>query len=178
VRRDIDAAALRLFSERGFGQVSTDEIALAAGISPSTYFRHVPNKEDLLLRPLRSSSAAVVTGFENRPADEPVTEALIEAIRIQTADTDHAELHQWRTVISSVPGILDRVALITEDDRTRLIDVAAQRLQQDAILDYGPGVVVCSILAVVEYGFRRWMGGPDTTKSLLDCIDQAIAATG
>jgi AcrR family transcriptional regulator len=176
VRRDIDAAALRLFSERGFSHVTTDEIALAAGVSPSTYYRHVPNKEDLLLRPLRASSAAIVAGFETRPSDEPVAAALITAIRIQTADTDHAELLQWRSVISSVSGILDRVALITEDDRARLIEVAAQRMNRDSALDFRPGVTVCSILAVVEYGFRRWMSVQNATTSLLQCIDQAIEA--
>lgn len=176
VRRDIDSAALRLFSERGFSRVSTDEIAMQAGVSPSTYYRHVPNKEDLLLRPLRASSAAIVDGFESRPVEESVGSALANAIRIQTADTDHLELQQWRSVISEVPGILERVALITENDRARLIDIAARRMNSDATHDYAPGVTVCSILAVVEYGFRRWMGQAESAVGLLGCIDQAIAA--
>jgi AcrR family transcriptional regulator len=177
VRRDIDSAALRLFSERGFSHVSTDEIAMQAGVSPSTYYRHVPNKEDLLLRPLRASSAAIVDGFDSQPNDEPVTRALIEAIRTQTADTDHAELLRWRSVIASVPGILDRVALITEDDRARLIDIAALRMNSDPAVDYRPGVTVCRILAAVEYGFRRWMRTQDTTTDLLQCIDRSVAVT-
>lgn len=177
VRRDIDAAALRLFSERGFTRVSTDEIAAAAGVSPSTYYRHVPNKEDLLLRPLRASSAAIVDGFEGQPDDEPVTRALVDAIRTQTADTDQSELQQWRSVISSVPGILDRVALITEEDRARLIGIAALRMESDPAVDYRPGVTVCRVLAAVEYGFRRWMHTQDTTTDLMQCIDRAIAVT-
>ena len=177
VRRDIDAAALRLFSERGFTRVSTDEIAAAAGVSPSTYYRHVPNKEDLLLRPLRASSAAIVDGFESQPDDEPVTRALIQAIRIQTANTDQSELQRWRSVISSVPGILDRVALITEEDRARLIDIAALRMKLDPAVDYTPGVIVCRVLAAVEYGFRRWMHTQHASTDLLQCVDRSIAVT-
>lgn len=177
VRRDIDAAALDLFSKHGFNRVSTDEIAMQAGVSPSTYYRHVPNKEDLLLRPLRASSAAIVDRFESTPDDEPVAGALIEAIRTQTADTDHAELLRWRSVIASVPGILDRVALITEADRARLIDIAALRMDSDPTLDYRPGVTVCRVLATVEFGFRHWMRIQDTTTGLLQCIDHSLAVT-
>lgn len=67
VRRAIDIAALSLFTEHGYDAVTTDQIAAAAGVSASTYYRHVPTKEDLLLRPIRASSAAIVEKIPHHP---------------------------------------------------------------------------------------------------------------
>lgn len=173
VRSDIDAAALRLFAEHGYERVTTEDIAAAAGISPSTYFRHVPSKDDLLLRPLRSSSARIVALFAEC-SESDVTAGLVEAIRTQTSQID-PELHlRWRAVIRAVPGILDRVALITEADRQVLIDLAAERMGGDPEQDWTPGTTVCSLLAVVEFGFRRWMSETDQNVALIDCIDSAL----
>ena len=60
VRHEIQDAAWRLFTEHGFAAVTTQEIASAAGVSTSTYFRHVAGKEDLLLQPMLASSADIL----------------------------------------------------------------------------------------------------------------------
>lgn len=41
IRGEIQRAAFTLFARDGFDAVTTDQIAAEAGISPSTYFRHV-----------------------------------------------------------------------------------------------------------------------------------------
>lgn len=48
-RAEIAAAALRLFTDRGFGGVTIDEIVSAAGVSRRTFFRYFETKEDALL---------------------------------------------------------------------------------------------------------------------------------
>ena len=172
MRHAIDTAALTLFSERGYDEVTTDEIAAAAGVSASTYYRHVPTKEDLLLRPVRASSAAIVERFAAHTTSTPEHD-LIEAIRDQAA-TGSDGPSQWREVIAGVPGILDRITLIADEDRGRLIEITAQRLGVDAD-DLRPGVLVVTVLAVVEYAYRRWMTATDD-RSLPDYIAAALAA--
>ena len=46
-RQAISNAATRLFFERGFDQVTVDEIAAAANVGRMTVFNHFPRKEDM-----------------------------------------------------------------------------------------------------------------------------------
>src|SRR5262245_26209907 len=76
IRTDIRRAAFRLFTERGYDAVTTEEIAAAAGISPRTLFRHIPTKDELLLGPLRHAGSSIITLLERRPARESPDTAL------------------------------------------------------------------------------------------------------
>jgi AcrR family transcriptional regulator len=46
-RQGISNAATRLFAERGFDQVTVDDIAAAADVGRMTVFNHFPRKEDM-----------------------------------------------------------------------------------------------------------------------------------
>ncbi|WP_326673549.1 TetR/AcrR family transcriptional regulator [Streptomyces sp. NBC_01257] len=60
-REEILVEAIRLFDERGFQSVSTDDIGQAAGATGPSIYKHFPTKTDLLV-------AAVVRGGEQRRA--------------------------------------------------------------------------------------------------------------
>ena len=48
LRRQISHAALELFEERGYNNVTTDEIAERVHLSRRTLFRHFPSKDEIL----------------------------------------------------------------------------------------------------------------------------------
>ncbi|MFD4829365.1 TetR/AcrR family transcriptional regulator [Streptomyces uncialis] len=60
-REELLTAAIRLFDERGFQSVSTDDIGAAIGATGPSIYNHFPSKTDLLV-------AAVVRGGEQRRA--------------------------------------------------------------------------------------------------------------
>ena len=48
-REDIAAAAMALFSARGFDDVTVADVARAADVSEKTVFNYFPTKEDLVV---------------------------------------------------------------------------------------------------------------------------------
>lgn len=57
------AAARECFCERGYFSVSVEQIAVAAGVSRMTFYRHFTNKQDLASALFRVEADAVTAGF-------------------------------------------------------------------------------------------------------------------
>ncbi|MFI5717159.1 TetR/AcrR family transcriptional regulator [Nocardia sp. NPDC051750] len=177
VRAEIQRAAFMLFARAGFDQVTTDQIAAAAGVSPSTYFRHVRSKEDLLLDPVREGGAGIAALLESRPQDEPADIALAQAILARSTALGVEELEQWRAAFATAPQLLDRVALIPSDHRVRLVELAARRMGTDPTGDSSPGLLVHLMLAAAEFGYLQWLRNPHNLEASLPvCVEAAVAA--
>lgn len=77
-RQGISNAATRLFLERGFDQVTVDDIAAAADVGRMTVFNHFPRKEDMFFD--RDEEAREMLRLALRECDPLV--APIEALRL------------------------------------------------------------------------------------------------
>jgi AcrR family transcriptional regulator len=66
----IELAAFELFQQRGYGNVSMDEIAKIAGVSKATIYSHFPDKAELFASLMRTKCAMswVRTELDERPA--------------------------------------------------------------------------------------------------------------
>lgn len=72
-KRRLQEEAIRLFSSRGFDNVTVEEVARAAGVSHMTFFRYFPTKESVVM-------------------DDPYDPLLAEAITAQDASLAPLEL--------------------------------------------------------------------------------------
>jgi AcrR family transcriptional regulator len=68
------------FLAQGLEDTSAEQIAADAGVSLRTFYRHFASKNELLFGDYDASLAWFRTALESRPADEPVTEAVLAAI--------------------------------------------------------------------------------------------------
>jgi AcrR family transcriptional regulator len=88
-------AALRLFSERGYGETSLDEITEAAGVGRRTFFRYFTSKEDLLFVS-RSGLTMLV----------PESAFEVALARSDVANPDLSDLDALRSlVVALAPGL-------------------------------------------------------------------------
>lgn len=176
LRAEIQQTALRLFAAQGYDNVTTEAIAEEVGISPSTFFRHVPSKDYLLLGATHRGRAQIVGSFRARPADEEVAESIAAAILARTSQfvSEDEMVEQWRQAMASAPSELRRASLLSRDDCDELIEEVATRLG-DAAPSAGlrAGVLVRAAVAAVEYAYEWWLTN-DQTESLHTLTERAL----
>ncbi len=176
IRAEIRRAAFRLFIERGYDDVTTEEIATAAGVSPRTFFRHVPAKEELLLAPVRHGGAAIVNLLERRPAGESPDVALINAIVTRTRSFDQADCEEWREALLAAPGLLDKVTLHTPADKERAVKLIAERMGTNPDADIRPGLLVQLAFAAADFAFQQWVRESTSRRPLDVYVTDALEA--
>ena len=157
IRADIRRAAFRLFIERGYDAVTTEEIATAAGVSPRTFFRHVPTKEELLLAPVRHGGAAIVRLLEQRPASESPDVALINAIITRTRSFERPTPKSGGKRWSSRPICSTSSRMHTPADKERATQLIAERMGTNPDVDIRPGLLVQLTFAAADFGFQQWV---------------------
>lgn len=160
LRADIQRAALRMFAAEGFDNVTTEAIAEEVGISPSTFFRHVPSKEHLLLGATQRGRAQIVANFHARPPDEDVADSIAAAILARTSqfENDDETVELWRRAMASAPVELRRASLLNREDCDELIQAVAARLGKAVTsADMRAGVLVRAAVAAVEYAYEWWL---------------------
>lgn len=129
----IQREALRLFSRDGYAETSVEQIAAAAEVSPSTFFRYFPTKEEVVLADFIDSRA--VLRVVDAPAELSPLQALkyaVSSVMGDIADED-MELELLRNeLIRNVPEL--RRGLISEMVRPMRLFAAAlaQRLGRPA----------------------------------------------
>lgn len=176
IRADIRRAAFRLFIERGYDAVTTEEIAAAAGVSPRTFFRYVPTKEELLLAPVRHGGAAIVNLLEQRPASEAPDIALINAIITRTRSFDEADTEEWREALLVAPDLLGKLTMHTADDKERAMKLIAERMGANPNTDIRPGLLVQLAFAAADFAFQQWVRRTTVKRPLDRYVTEALEA--
>ena len=113
-RERLVAAALHLFSEQGYDNTTVAEIADPAGLTKSTFFRHFPDKRELLAAGQETLSRLFVEGISAAPADAtPLTAVAAGLARAAGAMTPfNRELGpRLRAIIATSAELQERDAL-------------------------------------------------------------------
>lgn len=96
----IETVALRLWSERGFHEVSVADIAAEAGVTARTIFRRYPTKADIVWGPLTASFQILRVALEQTSPRAPLLERARTALvgMIRDGDVDPTARHRIRIV--------------------------------------------------------------------------------
>jgi AcrR family transcriptional regulator len=177
-RASIREHALRLFREQGYDATTVDQIAEAAEISPSTFFRYFPTKEDVVLQD--DFDLLAIGSFLEQPAELSLVGAFRAATKETMASATEAELAGLRdttALIMTVPELRARAM----DEYSRTINViasaAAQRTGR-SIDDPDVMTAAGAIVGVIMAATLPWRGLADESTSpaeMFDRIDAALA---
>jgi AcrR family transcriptional regulator len=131
-RDAIRREAFRLFDESGYGNTTVEQIADAAEVSPSTFFRYFPSKESVLLAD--DQDPVMLAALERQPAElspmAAVRRAAEETFAAMSEDQWEVERTRQR-LIFSIPEI--KAATYDEYHRTIRIftEALSRRLGRD-----------------------------------------------
>lgn len=187
-RAAIQRSALRLFEEQGYEATTVEQIAEAAEVSPSTFFRYFPSKEDVAL--YDDLDPLFIAAFEAQPAGLSPIQALRGAIHDvfeRLPAEEMARQLERSTLILSIPELRMR----TLDQFTNMIqlvtDLMAKRVGRspdDLAVRACAGAVIGTLLAAMFDGagkpaedsfLTRFSSTGEPAAGLLARIDASLA---
>jgi AcrR family transcriptional regulator len=179
---ELEAAAYRLFGERGFDNVTVDDIAAEADVSRRTFFRYFASKEDVLLADHFVQLARLREAMAARPDDEPIITALRNALLSLTSDfEERKEIIIIRgRLMRDTPSLQARSLVHQKLWEDAMQEMVANRLGVDPVKDLRPGVVSASTLAAMRVAFTNWLTAGCTgdlielTTEALDLLDGGL----
>jgi len=173
-RAAIRTEAMRLFRERGYAATTIEQIAAAADISPATFFRYYPTKEDVVLQD--DLDLLLPEAVEAQPPSLGPIAAVRAAVTQALSPMGPAELDRLQETIAlsaSVPEIRARAA----DEFTRTIEVMAAPLARRAGRSPDDPAVRHVAGAMIGVIWAATMVGPlsDSPAELVARLDAALA---
>lgn len=177
LQANYEQIAWTLFADRGFREVTVDEIAEAAGVSARTLFRYFPSKEDFLLGFTRRGLQVLVDSIaELEPSPAPL-QRVWQLIREHALENpaDVRLLTLWRRAAAGAPEIHARVRGERVHDLTEAVaGYCAKSMETLGSDDPDPrllaGLVVGVEMAVIELWGRSRLTLPE----ILEAAEAAV----
>ncbi|MFZ0043287.1 MAG: helix-turn-helix domain-containing protein [Solirubrobacteraceae bacterium] len=153
-------AALDLFAERGYDSTTVVQIAERAGLTKSTFFRHFPDKREVLFG-ADTMTGLLVAGIASAPAEATPLEAVafaLDAIGREAFPPARREfVARRRAVIAANPELQEREALKALSLTTSMIDALKQR----GVCDLTAQVASQIGSLAWKIAYDRWIDAPD-----------------
>jgi AcrR family transcriptional regulator len=172
-RAAIQRHALRLFQEHGYEAATVEQIAEAAEVSPSTFFRYFPTKEDVVL--YDDLDPLFIAAFEAQPAELSPTQAMRGTLRVVFDRLPAQEMaQQWERarLILAVPELRRRMLDQFAETVQLIAELLAKRLRRradDIAVRTFAGAMMGALLAALL------AGAEDPTTDYLALMDASLA---
>ena len=173
-RQAIRREAFRLIQENGFAATTVEQIADAADVSPSTFFRYFPSKESLLLAD--DLDPLIVAAFEAQPPELSPTEAIRRAYADVMAGLQAEQLEFESTrqrLMFSIPEL--KAAMYDEYYRTInvMAELIGRRIGRPAS-DFEVRVFVGALTGAMMAAFDSAPQTAATIYRALDFVDAGM----
>jgi AcrR family transcriptional regulator len=177
-RASIREHALRLFREQGYAATTVDQIAAAAEVSPSTFFRYFPTKEDVVLQD--DMDVRMREALERQPLEMSPVAAIRAAAKEALTSVSPEEMEIFRVsteLTMTVPEVRARAL----DEFARTIDAMGESIAQRAgrsARDMNVRVLAGAVVGVIMSVTMPWSEFTDDEKdarNMFTRIDEGLA---
>src|SRR4051794_33597448 len=152
-RATIQEHALRLFIQHGYAETTIEQIADAADVSQSTFFRYFPTKEDVVLHD--ELDPRLIASLRAQPPALPPISAMRAAMHDVYAELTPEQMAreaERQRLVAEVPELRARMLEVYVTGLTLLSDAFAERLGQpadDIAVRTLAGAVIGAVLASI-----------------------------
>src|SRR5258708_3211555 len=172
-RAAIQRHALRLFHEQAYQATTVEQIAEAVEISPSTFFRYFPTKEDVVL--YDNFDPLLFAAFEAQPAELSPIQAMRRALHQVFVSVPAAEAEQqWERgrLILAVPELrmrmLDQLAEAVQLSAEMIAKRVGRRADEFAVRTYAGAMIGALLSALLT-------GANDPNADFVELMDASLA---
>jgi AcrR family transcriptional regulator len=155
-REALSMAALRLALERGIANVRVGDIAAAAGVSPRTYNNYFSNREQAICALGAQRALSIVSAFNERPATEPLAEALVHAMVDRNEAQSEPDKDVFRLMMCD-DVVRGEWFKATAAVHRPFADAIAARVGMDAAVDLLPTIVASTYEAAARSAMLFWL---------------------
>jgi len=151
-------AALTLYAEHGFEQTTAAEIARAAGLTERSFFRHFPDKREVLFYGIESVRDLIVAAVTDAPSSAGPMEAVgaaLQAVGAMVQDTPEIARQRYSVVSAN--------AELRERELVKFAGIAAAMaaaLRERGVRESAATLAAETGIVVYRVAFARWISEP------------------
>jgi AcrR family transcriptional regulator len=149
-RAALEAAALRLFAERGYEQTTVEDIADAADVAVRTFFRYFASKQHVLFGDVAISFIGRLRdALAERPDSEPPAEAVeaaVETLNI-VEDDDHRQIMARMRLLRQLPELMPAYLTVLHQMHEAIAEYVARRTGEPDTAPYPQLIAGAAALA-------------------------------
>jgi AcrR family transcriptional regulator len=175
---DLAIAAFELAKADGLANVRIPQIAEAVGVSPRTFNNYFPSKEAAIVFPTTLRAAGMANDLAERPADEPLADALIESVAgLYGPDGQDGLPDGWidgfRALVAAEPALHGEYLKAVAAGERDLAEVIASRIGAAAD-DLESLVLAAVVVAAERAAVLHWFRQTPRRSPLADVVRAAV----
>jgi len=164
-RLALSQATIRLTLQRGWANVTVEDIAAAANVSVRTFRNYFSSKAEAVAASHLERSLRTAEDLRARPAGEPLWEAIVNTVRIQfegppsptPAVPRSQEQMDAIQLMLTEPALHGEILKATAIAQGELAKAVAERTGTDVTRDVYPGLVAAVVSAGSAKAVEHWL---------------------
>lgn len=177
-RSALSWAVIRLSVERGWDNVTIEDVAAEVGVTGRTFRNYYSSKAEAVVARHLDRMLGTAEALRARPADEDLDQAIRHAVQSQWRSGNpsqrdpQVDSHDWTSgvrLMLSEPEVWGEMLKANGRGANALATAIADRLGTDPTTDYYPALAASATEAAITVALDHWLrhGGPKTADTLI-----------